>query len=127
MKIKLSAILVIMMMATMSSVAQEKDTPNDSIARMVKLKELEIKRTNLIKEIKIEDSKRDKSISGVTFETQERLNDKQDSICLDLRSRLVSIELEIKELDPLSEIENAISRHFELKNNSSKVGRKENE
>lgn len=101
-------------------VLAQNNASNDSIARAVKVKELTIKKENLIKQIKIEDAKRDMSISGVTFETQEILNDRQDSICLDLRSQLVSIELEIKELKPLADVETAISRHLEKLNKDAK-------
>ena len=66
----------------------------------VKIKDLTAKRDSLKKQITIEDAKRGKVINGVTPETLESLNEKQDSICLDLRSRLVSVELQIKELVP---------------------------
>ena len=34
----------------------------------------------------------------ISTETMERLNDRQDSICLDLRSQLVTIQLEMAEI-----------------------------
>ena len=54
----------------------------------------------LKKQIAIEDGKRNQVMNGVNFEIQEAMNDKQDSICLDLRSQLVAVELELKELVP---------------------------
>ena len=71
-----------------------------NVTNTVKIKDLTAKRDSLKKQITIEDAKRGKVINGVTPETLESLNEKQDSICLDLRSRLVSVELQIKELVP---------------------------
>ena len=45
-----------------------------------------------------QDSKRNAVYNGVSPETQERMNDRQDSLCLDLRSQLVDVQLEIKEV-----------------------------
>lgn len=102
-------------------VFSQNNAANDSIVVSVKLKELSLKRDNLIKQIKVEDAKRDMSINGVTFETQERLNDRQDSICLDLRSQLVSVELEIKELQPMGNVRSVISRSMESLNIDAKL------
>lgn len=80
--------------------AQQKLSPNDSIMNTVRVKVLTEKRAELKKQIVIEDAKRNKIIDGVTPEVQEAMSDEQDSICLDLRSRLVAVELELKELLP---------------------------
>lgn len=80
--------------------AQQKLSPNDSIMSTVRVKVLTEKRTELKKQIAIEDAKRNKIIDDVTPKVQEAMNDEQDSICLDLRSRLVAVELELKELLP---------------------------
>ncbi len=69
-----------------------------SVVNAVKMKELDIKRAALIKQIAIEDKNRNKQEYGVSPERMEIINTKQDSICLELRSKLVAIELEIKEL-----------------------------
>lgn len=125
MKTKYLVIAAMMMLLSMPAFAQEENRTNDSIARFVKIKELKIKKDNLIKQIKMEDAKRDMSIDGVTFESQERLNDIQDSICLDLRSQLVSIELEIKELSP-NDVAGAINKHMnKLNANSQPINKKE--
>ena len=71
-----------------------------NVTNTVKIKDLTAKRDSLKKQITIEDAKRGKVINGVTPETLESLNEKQDSICLDLRSRLVSVELQLKECVP---------------------------
>ena len=80
--------------------AQKKVTPNDSVMNVVKIKLLTEKKTKLKRLIAIEDAKRNEVVNGVTPEIQEVLNDKQDSICLELRSQLVAVELELKEFVP---------------------------
>lgn len=125
MKTRYLVIAAMMMLLSMPAFAQKENRTNDSIARFVKIKELKIKKDNLIKQIKMEDAKRDMSIDGVTFESQERLNDIQDSICLDLRSQLVSIELEIKELSP-NDVTRAISKQLNKINaNYQPINKKE--
>ena len=64
----------------------------------LKLKTLFNKETVLKNKIKEEDSKRNAVYNEVSPETQEMLNDRQDSICLDLRSQLVDVQMEILEL-----------------------------
>lgn len=71
---------------------------NDTIAMNLKLKTLFNKETVLKNKIKEEDSKRNAVYNEVSPETQEMLNDRQDSICLDLRSQLVDVQMEILEL-----------------------------
>ena len=73
---------------------------NDSIATALRLNTLQSKKESLQKEIKVQDAKRNKQISGVSAETLEEMNNKQDSLCLALRSELVDVILEIKELSP---------------------------
>lgn len=125
MKTRYLVLAAMMILLSMPAFAQEENSTNDSIARFVKIKELKIKKESLIKQIKMEDAKRDMSIDGVTFETQEILNDRQDSICLDLRSQLVSIELEIKELSP-NYVTEAISKQLNKINaNSQPINKKE--
>ena len=71
---------------------------NDSIAMVLKIKTLSEKEEALKNRIKEEDGKRNAVYNGVSPETQERMNDRQDSLCLDLRSQLVDVQLEIKEV-----------------------------
>lgn len=75
-------------------------TVTDSTYQAIKVKELQMRKQAIEKQIKQEDAKRDQILTGVSAESQELINDKQDSICLDLRSQLVSVELELKELVP---------------------------
>ena len=93
-------IMVVMVMFCVSISAQKKVTPNDSVMNVVKIKLLTEKKTKLKRQIAIEDAKRNEVVNGVTPEIQEVLNDKQDSICLELRSQLVAVELELKEFVP---------------------------
>lgn len=73
---------------------------NDSISITLKLQALQGKRDRLQKKIKEEDSKRNQRIPGVSPERMEEMNDRQDSICLALRSELIDVVLEIKENNP---------------------------
>lgn len=78
----------------------------ESIIAAIKVKELTLRKEALEKQIASEDSKRNQTIAGVSLRTQELLNDRQDSVCLALRSQLVSLELELKEwqaIDPETE------------------------
>lgn len=85
----------------MSASAQQNETRiQENTVHALKVKELNLRKANLQKQIKIEDQKRNRTMNGVAAGTQELLNDKQDSICLELRSQLVSVELELKELVP---------------------------
>ena len=93
-------IVVLLAVVGLTASAQKKLSPNDSIMHTVKVKELTAKKNMLKKQIVIEDGKRNQVMNGVNFEIQEAMNDKQDSICLDLRSQLVAVELELKELVP---------------------------
>lgn len=102
--------MIIMCVCAVTVTAQEKQelkprvaictpiTVNDTIAMNLKLKTLFNKETVLKNKIKEEDSKRNAVYKDVSPETQEMLNDRQDSICLDLRSQLVDVQMEILEL-----------------------------
>lgn len=78
--------------------AQNRPQADEATVNAIKVKELTLKKESLLKKIAAEDAKRDQSINGVAPETQEMLNDRQDSVCLALRSQLVSVNLELKEL-----------------------------
>lgn len=91
----------LMMMVAATGWAQDnKVQTNDSITTALKVRELKIRKQSLQQRIATEDKKRNQVIDGVTPETQEMLNDRQDSICLDLRSQLVAVELEMEEVKP---------------------------
>lgn len=76
------------------------DVSQDSTLIAPKIKELNARKEALAKQIKAEDAKRKRAVHGVSPETQEILDDKQDYICLALRSQLVAVNLELKELVP---------------------------
>lgn len=91
----------LMMMAAATGWAQDnKVQASDSITTALKVRELKIRKQSLQQRIAAEDKKRNQVVSGVTPETQELINDRQDSICLDLRSQLVAVELEMEEIKP---------------------------
>lgn len=64
----------------------------------IKLNTLHGKKEALMREIKLQDAKRNRQIPDVAPEAMEEINDRQDSLCLALRSELVDVTLEIKEL-----------------------------
>lgn len=72
----------------------------DSTLTALRLNELKNRQADIQRKIEIEDRKRNQSIEGVSLESMEKMNLVQDSICLELRSQLVEIELEIAELTP---------------------------
>ncbi len=99
------AIAAGLMAAFIPAVAQNPEgTPapaaviNQSTVDALKFKELNLRRESLQQQISVEDAKRNLSVNGVTPRTQEMLNDRQDSLCLELRSQLVAVELELQEL-----------------------------
>ena len=78
--------------------AQGHTSQNDSTVNAIKIKNLKNQKVALQKQIAAEDKKRNAVIEGVSPETLEKRNERQDSICLELRSRLTAIELDLKEL-----------------------------
>ena len=70
---------------------------NDTI-QAIRLKALSAQEESIQKKIQEQDKKRNATYNDVSTETMERLNDRQDSICLDLRSQLVTIQLEMAEI-----------------------------
>ena len=93
-------VVAILTVCCLTVSGQTKLSPNDSIMNAAQVKILTGKREQLKKKIATEDTKRNRVVSGVTPEVQETLNDEQDSICLELRSQLIAVELELKELVP---------------------------
>lgn len=71
--------------------------PADTVA-IIRLKALNARAEILQKELNEQDKKRNRVYNGVAAETLEQLNDRQDSICLDMRSKLVSMKLESAEI-----------------------------
>lgn len=85
----------------LSVIAQKQLTKEDTIVYVVKMKELQLRKTKLQQKISREDKNRNQHISGVTQETMELLNERQDSAYLELRSQLISILLELKEINAI--------------------------
>lgn len=94
----LSLLIGGMLFSSTMSHAQEQNVNNDSTVNAVKIKTLKERKAKLHKQIEVEDKKRNAKIEGVSIERLERINEKQDSICLQLRSELVDVDLELKEL-----------------------------
>ena len=80
------------------SYAQER---SDSIRIHSRNAELTLKRNQLKQRIADEDKNRNSQLVGVSPEQMEIINLRQDSLCLELRSQLVAVELELAELDKL--------------------------
>lgn len=107
---RLTTILGILLINAAAALAQNtqstvptvntQENQQDSTLIALKIKELNTRKETLAKQIKAEDAKRYRAVQGVSPETQERIDDKQDSICLALRSQLVAVNLELKELVP---------------------------
>lgn len=72
----------------------------DSTVNVIRLKMLKKHQMELKKKIEMEDKKRNRTLEGVSTESLDQMNLVQDSICLELRSELISVELEIRELIP---------------------------
>lgn len=113
MKAKIFSVLVVLLLLSIPSFAQQV-SQSDSIATAMRIKQLKLKENSLKNEIEREDSKRNAQIIGVTPETQEILNNQQDSICLELRSQLVTVELELKELEPNNVVQTVLNQYNSL-------------
>ncbi|MDE7456951.1 MAG: hypothetical protein K2M96_09650 [Prevotella sp.] len=74
-------------------------TKADTIKVQVKIKELKQTELTLKKRIETEDKKRNRTIEGVSEISMSDINERQDSICLGLRSQLVDVQLQVKELE----------------------------
>lgn len=115
---------IVVMLAALTAAAQTapKDTVAvDSAMNAARIKTLETCRDSLQQVLSIEDAKRNVSRPGVRPETLERINNRQDSICLALRSQITDVNLEINELTPAS----VVSLHVVQQYNSI-IGGKEN-
>jgi hypothetical protein len=72
----------------------------DSAAMTIKLHALEERKAELMRKVAAEDARRNAQISGASTHSLEAMNNRQDSLCLALRSQLVDVNLEIGELRP---------------------------
>ena len=94
--------------------AQDKTVLNDSTVNTIRIQNLQVRRTALRKQIAAEDKKRNTVIEGVSPEALEERNDRQDSICLELRSELVAVNLELQELGADNQIPQLVQRYNSL-------------
>ena len=92
---KLCKIFMVALFVLMAMSGSAQRNAADSTVTAIKVKELTIRRASLQKQIAVEDGKRNQHIDGITPEMQEAMNDRQDSICLELRSQLVDLDLEL--------------------------------
>ena len=74
-------------------------TKADTVKVQIKIKELRQVEATLKKRIETEDKKRNRNIEGVSETSMDEMNLRQDSVCLDLRSQLVDVQLQVKELE----------------------------
>lgn len=103
------------------------DARQDSTLIALKIKELNAWKEALAKQIKAEDAKRNRAVHGVSPETQEILDDKQDSICLALRSQLVAVNLELRELVPDRTASSIVNYFNEIMKPEEEENRKDKE
>ncbi len=93
-------------------------TPNDTV-NTLKRNALLARQKGLQQELDQELKKREQmSFNDVAPMTVERLKERQDSICLDLKSRLVTVQLEINELEK-KEMKNRVQAILDQKENES--------
>ncbi|MFI3279516.1 MAG: hypothetical protein SNG49_02460 [Rikenellaceae bacterium] len=91
-------LLVTFACASAFAAAPAPQQKQDNSMSNVRIEMLEVRKSKLQKQITVEDSKRNAVHNGVSPETMEMLNIQQDSLCLELRSELADINLEISEL-----------------------------
>lgn len=113
------ALFLICASAVISTAAVSNDDKGEQLRHIIKVRELNNRKENLKEQIMIEDAKRNQSQPGVAPETLELMNERQDSICLDLRSQLVSVELQLKELVPNGNIEDILQNYNALLQNTA--------
>lgn len=94
----ISIVTIGMLLFAMDGNAQSQTSHNDSTMNAIKIRNLKTRKAALQKQIAAEDKKRNSVIEGVSYETLEKMNERQDSICLELRSELTAVDLELKEL-----------------------------
>lgn len=92
-------ILFLLFCLTIGLTNASAQTKADTIKVQVKIKELKQTELTLKKRIATEDKKRNQNIEGVAETSMDEINQRQDSICLELRSQLVDVQLQVKELE----------------------------
>lgn len=92
-------ILFILFCSVIGLVNASAQTKADTVKVQIKIKELKQAEATLKKRIETEDKKRNRNIEGVSETSMDEMNQRQDSVCLDLRSQLVDVQLQVKELE----------------------------
>lgn len=102
--------------AAMTVQAQNKNSSGRDSSEVVR--RLNDKKAELTRLIAAEDRKRDQHIEGVSWEKMKEINERQDSLCLQLRSELNDVDLELKELkkstalSPVQVLQRAQEHHY---------------
>lgn len=103
-----------------NAVPQRIEQKDDSTMIALRIKNLNARKVSLQKQIETEDKKRNRVIAGVVPESLERINDRQDSLCLALRSQLTEVQLELNELVPEKTIQQLIQQYNVISGNRKK-------
>ena len=120
----LPLLMAAMLVMPSQAAGREATTGTDSITTAIRLNTLNKQRQDLQDSIKVADAARNASIDGVSPERMEQINDQQDSLCLALRSRLVSVKLEIEEITPDRVPSQLLQQYGDMLQNSQQ-GRKD--
>ena len=120
----LPLLMAAMLVMPSQAAGREATTGTDSITTAIRLNTLNKQRQDLQDSIQVADAARNASIDGVSPERMEQINDQQDSLCLALRSRLVSVELEIEEITPDRVPSQLLQQYGDMLQNSQQ-GRKD--
>jgi len=96
-KILFAALVAVLLPIASFAQVTDKSAATDSATIQLQLNQLNERKAQLNKQIAEEDRKRNQTIAGVTLENMEIMNLKQDSICLELRSQVIDLDLEIAE------------------------------
>lgn len=91
--------------AASSFAARQDDRQQPQISDAMQIKILSIKKDKLQIKLLEEESLRNRIMPGVAPEAMEEANERQDSICLALRSEIVDIDLQIEELDAAQSVQ----------------------
>ena len=103
-----------------NAVPQRIEQKDDSTMNAIKIMNLNARKTSLQKQIELEDKKRNRVIEGVDPENMELINDRQDSLCLALRSQLTDVQLELNELVPKKTVLQVIQHYNVLSGKNNK-------
>lgn len=117
MKTKILFMFVLQVLIAATPVQAQK-TNNSGQDSSEVVRRLNARKTELTKQIAAEDRKRDQHLEGVSWEKMKEINVRQDSVCLQLRSDLNDVDLELKELrksakpSPIQVLQQAQEQHF---------------